>query len=304
MGTTSHVVVIGGGFGGLAAACTAAARGHKVELFEKTGKIGGRIVPGSVPAVKFDIKNYLSWLENELKTAEKTGGLKLRLNTEATPESIRGGKFDAAVVAVGTKLLSLNLPGSADVKMEQAVDVLNDAGRLGDAKKIVVVGGGVVGCEMAQWLAYEKGLDVTVVEMLPHFMEGACTANRGHLLYALHEAGVKLLNCAKVTGFAAGAVNISRNRHKNVPDPYNSWSPILPENIENPLAPKLGEEYADETLAADLVIIAAGGKADDALYFDMLKARAAEELYPIGDSFAPGKVQEAVRAAYRLGTTI
>ena len=298
------IAVVGGGPAGAVFALTAAARGHKVELFEKTGKIGGRIVPGSVPAVKFDIKNYLSWLENELKTAEKTGGLKLRLNTEATPESIRGGKFDAAVVAVGTKLLSLNLPGSADVKMEQAVDVLNGAGRLGDAKKIVVVGGGVVGCEMAQWLAYEKGLDVTVVEMLPHFMEGACTANRGHLLYALHEAGVKLLNCAKVTGFAAGAVNISRNRHKNVPDPYNSWSPILPENIENPLAPKLGEEYADETLAADLVIIAAGGKADDALYFDMLKARAAEELYPIGDSFAPGKVQEAVRAAYRLGTTI
>ena len=95
----------------------------------------------------------------------------------------------------------------------EATDLLLDPKLLKDAKNVVVVGGGVVGCETAYYLSYEHGRNVTVVEMLPHFMEGSCTANRGHLIHYLKKAGVKLLNCAKVTGFDEKHVLVEQNAH-------------------------------------------------------------------------------------------
>lgn len=71
-----------------------------------------------------------------------------------------------------------------------------------------------MGCETAYWLKYEKGCDVTVVEMLPYIMSGACTANRYHLIHYMEKAGVKLLNCAKVTGFTKDSVQIERTSQR------------------------------------------------------------------------------------------
>lgn len=165
------------------------------------------------------------------------------------------------------------------------------------AKKIVVIGGGVVGCETAYWLKYEHSCDVDVVEMLPYFMDGTCTANRGHLIHYLQKENVRLINCARVTGFQPGKVQICRNISKNVPNPYNTWQPILPKNVENPLAKKIGPETRDESLDADLVVFAMGGRPDDAAYLEAQRIHAAPELYNIGDSFASGRVLEATRAA-------
>lgn len=302
--TKKKIAVVGAGPGGAVLATTAAARGHNVELFEKTDKIGGRIVPGCVPKIKFDIQNYREYLENEVAKAEKEGNLKYHKNTAVDAESIAKGKYDAVVFAIGTRDAELPLPGIETVRTVQATKLFVDESQLGDAQNIVIVGGGVVGCEMAYWLTYEKGRRVQVVEMMPHFMHGVCTANRTHLIHGLHAAGVPLLNCTAVTGFEPGKVFITRNTHKNVPDPYNTWAPILPENIHNPLAPKLGNEPVNEVLAADLVVLAAGGRPDEALFFEAQHINAAPEMYNIGDSFAAGKVQEAVRAAYRLGITI
>ena len=179
-------------------------------------------------------------------------------------------------------------------------ELLDNPELLGSAKRVVIIGGGVVGCEIAYYLSYEKKCDVTVVEMLPYFMEGSCTANRGHLIYYMEKNGVRLINMAKVISFEEGRANISRNSHKNVPDPYNTWSPILPKNIVNPLAPKIKDEYRDEAIECDLVVFAAGGRPDDNLFFELQQAHAAPELYNIGDSFTGGRVLEAVRAGYRL----
>ncbi|WP_366448913.1 hypothetical protein [uncultured Pseudoflavonifractor sp.] len=151
---------------------------------------------------------------------------------------------------------------------------------------------------------YEQGREVKVVEMLPNFMEGVCTANRGHLLHYMEKAGVELYNCAKVTSFEPGKVHISRNVSKGAPNPYNTWQPLLPENIPNPLAPKLGPETREVTLDADLVVLAMGGRPDDAAYFEALAANAAPEIYNIGDSFAGGRVLEANRAAFRLAARV
>lgn len=298
------VAVIGGGPGGAMLAVTAAQRGHKVDLYEKTELLGGKIVPGCVPKIKFDIANYREYLEHIVEEAQKEGNLKYRRGTVATAEKLAEKCYDAIVFAVGTKAAVPPVPGLDKMPYVQAVDLFENPALMGDARRITIVGGGVVGCEMAQWLRYEHGREITVVEMAPYFMDGVCTANRAHLIYALKQAGVPLMNCTTVTGFDAGQVFVSRNHHKNVPNPYNTWAPILPHNIENPLAPKIESECKNEVLEAELVVLAAGGKPDDALYFEAQATHLAPELYNIGDSFAAGKVQEAVRAAYRLGVTI
>lgn len=298
------IAVVGGGPAGIVFAVQAAKRGHTVELLEKSGKLGGRVVPGSVPAVKFDFKNYLDWLNEQVRQAQQLPNFTLRLSTPVTTQWLAEQKFDTIVFAVGTKNACPPIPGLDKVKAVQAVDLLVNPGLLGDAKKVVVAGGGVVGCETAYWLRYEQGREVKVVEMLPNFMEGVCTANRGHLLHYMEKAGVELYNCAKVTSFEPGKVHISRNVSKGAPNPYNTWQPLLPENIPNPLAPKLGPETQEVALDADLVVLAMGGRPDDTAYFEALAANAAPEIYNIGDSFAGGRVLEANRAAFRLAARV
>ena len=300
-----RIAVVGAGPAGVLFATMAARRGHKVDLYEKTGRIGGRIVPGSVPRIKYDIRNYLLYLESELKAAEKAFDLDVHLNTEVTADSLKAKKYDAVVYAIGTKSGTPKFPGLENIPHVEATDLLINDALLGDAKNIVVVGGGVVGCETAYWLAYEKDdRKIKVVEMLPYFMKGTCTANRGHIIHYLKDQGVELLNCATVKEFDAKHVVIEKNTHKNVPNPYNTWSPILPENIENPLAPKIGNVPVRVSLDADLVVLAMGGKPDDAAYLDGQKQHVAPELYNIGDSFSAGRVLEACRAAYALATRI
>lgn len=296
--------VVGAGPAGVIFATEALRRGHTVELIEKSDRIGGRIVSGSVPAVKFDIKNYLTWLNQQVKEAEENPNFTLRMNTAATTKWLAEQKYDAIVFAVGTKDACPPIPGLDKVKYVQATALLENPELMGDAEKIVVAGGGVVGCETAYWLTYEHSKKVSVVEMLPNFMEGVCTANRGHLLHYMEKAGVELYNCSKVTSFEPGKVNIQRNVSKGVPNPYNTWQPLLPENIPNPLAKKPGPETQDVALDADLVVLAMGGRPDDALYYEALSENTAPEMFNIGDSFAGGKVLEATRAAFRLAREI
>jgi len=266
--------------------------------------VGGRLLPGSVPRIKYEINNYQKYLEKKLREAVAGGNVTLHFHHEVNAEELKSLGYDSLVFALGTLTAAPKLPGMEKVKTVQAVDLLSHPELLGDAKKIVVVGGGVVGCETAYWLKYEKGRDVAVIEMLPYIMKGTCTANRGHLIYYLRKAGVQLINCAKVTGFDTNLVKISRNVSKGVPDPYNTWQPILPENIENPLAPKIGGQEKAEELPADLVVLALGGRPDDSLYYQAQEIRAADELFNIGDSFSAGKVLEATRAAQTLAYSI
>ncbi len=299
-----HIAVIGAGPAGCNFALQAVARGHKVDLYEKSGSIGGKMIPGSTPKGKFDFNNYRMYVEATMNKSAEEGMIDIFLNTECNLDTLKKKSYDTIVTAIGTKAAALNLPGYENIKTAQATELLENPELLGEAKKVVIIGGGVVGCETAYWLSFEKNMDVTVVEMLPYIMDGACTANRGHLIYYMKKNGVKLINMAMVKGFENSKVKISRNTHKNVPNPYNTWQPILPKNIENPLAPKVKDEYQEEFLAADLVVFAMGGRPDDSLYFALQEAHASPEIYNIGDSFAAGRVLEANRTAYNLAVKL
>ena len=299
--TPKRIGVVGGGCAGMNFALYAAQRGHTVEILEKSDRLGGKLNPAGVPMVKYDLNNYNAWLKAQIA---KNSAVTVRLNCTVTNELLKEAAYDAVVYCCGTREGVPPIKGIESCKYVQAVDLLNDPSLLGGAKKVVVVGGGAVGMETAYFLSYEKSCKVQIVEMLPYFIDGACTANRGHLIHYLEKNGGELINCAKVMEFGPGMVKISRNISKGVPDPYNTWQPILPKNIENPLAPKIGSETFVQELCCDLVVLAMGGRGDDRPFLSGLQAKVAPEVYNIGDSFNAGRVLEANRAAYRLAMEI
>ncbi len=299
-----RIAVVGGGPGGMVCAAVAARRGHTVDLFEKQA-LGGRLVPGGVAKIKYEIVNYREYLERSVKLAEESGRLKLR-REPASAQSLKDAGYDTVIMAVGSTEPGLKLAENtkSNCRVMRATELFLKPEALEGIQRAVVIGGGVVGCEAAYWLAYEHGIQTSVVEMTEYFMHHVCTANRAHLIYYLKKAGVKLLNCARFEGLGENGVHISRNVSSSVPNPYVTWHPILPENIENPLAPKIKEDIRNENIPAELVVVATGGKPDDALFFECQRINAAPQLYNIGDSFMVGKVLEAVRAAYRLALNL
>lgn len=308
-----RVAVVGAGPAGMVCALTASRRGHAVTLIDASDKLGGKLVAAGAARIKFDVENYRVYLERQVRKQADEGNLTLELGHAATKDALAAARYDAIVCAAGAHEATPPIPGLSELVdaglAVPATRLLREPELLGQARSVTVIGGGAVGCEVAQWLAVERSVSqVSVVEMLPHMMQGACTANRGHLLHALAGHGVRLLNMTRVERaeqtLGGTLMHVSRNRHKNVPDPYVSWTPILPENVVNPLAPKVGDDWHEEVIASDLVVIACGGQADDSLFYELQQTHAAPELRNIGDGFAPGRVLEAVRAAYRLGTTI
>ncbi len=304
VGRPKKVAVVGGGPAGIVCALSAARRGHQVILYEAREEIGGMLVPGSRPAIKFDITNYLNYLRHEVEKAQKEFGLELLTSTTPGTDELKKKNFDVIVHAVGSQQSRPPVPGIEAENVVFAVDVLRDPALIGDSQNIVVVGGGVVGCETAYFLSHEKGRNVTLVEMLPHFMPGVCTANRGWLIHYLEKQQVPLLNCTRLKEVCEKEVLLSRNISKTVPDPYVTWAPILPENIENPFAKVIKEELQDQTVPADLVILAAGAHPDESLYRELVHSNAAPDIRVIGDSFELGKILEATRSAYSVGVSI
>jgi 2-enoate reductase len=299
-----NIGVIGGGPAGVMFATIAAKRGHKVALIEKTDEIGGKIIPGSIPKIKFELDNYKKYLERQVNNLQKLENFKYIPNTEATLPWIKEQNFDSVVFAIGGKEIMVPFKNLEKANVVEATELLKNPKLVKDIKRAVVIGGGVVGCETAYWLKYEYGLDVTVVEMEKYFMNHVCTANRGHLIYYLEKEGVKLLNCTKVVGFEEGGVKVIQNISKSVPNPYLVWHPILPENIENPLAGKMQVEEQEKIIEADIYVMALGNKPEDSIFYKAQEERLATEIYNIGDSLKNGKVLEATRAANALGRTI
>lgn len=296
------IAIIGGGPAGVTAAQTLIARGHSVDLYEKRA-VGGVINEGSVAKIKYEVKNYLEYLQGVVQDLVKSGKLKL-IEEEANAAALKLKQYDCIITACGAAQTKPPVEGADGKNTLFAVDVLNNPSLVKDAEKVVVIGGGVVGTETAYYLAYELGKKVAVVEMDKYFMNHTCTANRGHIIHYLEEKGVTLLNCTKLKKVNEDSVTLLVNKHKNVPDPYLTWAPILPENIINPMEKKVKDVYGESTIACDKVIFAAGVKSSDKLYYELLDQNAAPEIYNIGDSYKSGKVFDAVRGAFRKAQSI
>ncbi len=150
------VLVVGGGPGGLEAAATAAARGHKVILAEKSDSLGGLLKFTDYDSLKADLKRLKDHLVHRVEAA----GVEIRLNTEVTAELVAQIHPDALLIAAGSTPVVFPLPGIETA--QHATTAYTNLDALG--KTVAVMGGGLVGCETALFLA-ETGRDVTIIEM-------------------------------------------------------------------------------------------------------------------------------------------
>jgi 2,4-dienoyl-CoA reductase-like NADH-dependent reductase (Old Yellow Enzyme family) len=153
------IIVIGGGIAGMEAAIVAARRGYDVSVYEKGDKLGGQWLLAAIPPGKTEYNTFTIWQKNQLKEL----GIKVYLNTEATAGMIVDQKPDAVIVSTGALPVTPKIKGIDCQNVMQAFDVLD--GKDIPGKRVVVVGGGLVGCETALHLAI-SGTKVFIIEML------------------------------------------------------------------------------------------------------------------------------------------
>jgi 2-enoate reductase len=298
------IAVIGAGPSGLLCAITAARRGHQVTLYEKAGRVGGMLVPGSVPKIKYEVKNYLAYLEHFLETASRETKLEVKLESIVLPETIKESDFDSVVVCVGGRPIRPEVFSAQQANVIQAIDLFCNPALATDASNVVVVGAGAVGCEAAHFLTTELAKKVTVVELLPYIMPGLCTANRAHMIHELERLQVPLWNCTRLMGIDGRTIQVARNISATVPDPYVTWAPVLPDNIKNPFARPIKEDIQEQTLVADLIVLAMGLHPDRAFYEACVAAQIAPEVIHLGDAFQIGSIREAVKSGFLAGRNI
>jgi 2,4-dienoyl-CoA reductase-like NADH-dependent reductase (Old Yellow Enzyme family)/NADPH-dependent 2,4-dienoyl-CoA reductase/sulfur reductase-like enzyme len=154
-----RVVVVGGGPGGMMAAITAAERGHRVTLLEKSDGLGGLLRTMDHEPAKWEVRRYKDFLAAKVSRTVPD----VRLNAEATPEVVKALNPDVVIAAVGSTPLVPDIPGLDRRKALTAMDVYYSTEKVG--KSVVIVGGGLLGCETALFLT-GQGRRVTIVEIL------------------------------------------------------------------------------------------------------------------------------------------
>lgn len=252
------VVIIGGGPAGMEAAIVASMRGHEVTLFEKETQLGGNLLVCSVPPFKSEFDHLTRYLFAQLHKQ----GITVKLNKEATTQLSKVREADAVILATGASPLLPDIPGAEGKNVFTASDVLKERKEVGN--RVIIVGGGMVGCETAEYLV-KKGKNVTLLEMYDKFARDMGPTLRWRLLARLKEGGVR---------FETG-VNVTRIRENGVEGLRNSRS-----------------EFFD----GDDIILAVGMKSNDVLA-EKLKTKV-PELYQVGDSLQPRKLGEAMWEAY------
>lgn len=185
------VLVVGAGPGGLEAARMSAFRGHRVTLCEQSDVLGGMVALGCKPPSKAELGTLLEFYAGELRRNK----VELRLGETVTAEFVKEMAPDVIVVATGTTPLVPPIPGLDSPNVVQSRDVL--AGRATLAGSAVVVGGGDVGCETAEYLR-ARGLEVTVLEMAEDFAREMEPGTRGMFLPHLRSMGIRLISSARV----------------------------------------------------------------------------------------------------------
>ncbi len=152
---SKKIAIIGGGFGGMEAAIVCAQRGHKVDLYEKTDKLGGVFIAAAAPSYKEKDRDLIAWYNREI---QKYDSIKIHMNTEVKDVASLGA--DEVIVATGAVANKIPVPG-ADKAIE-AIDFLLGNKEVG--QNVTVIGGGLTGCEIAYEL-YLQGKNPTIVEM-------------------------------------------------------------------------------------------------------------------------------------------
>lgn len=261
------VFIIGGGPAGLVAARTAAERGHHVTLFEKDAELGGWLRVGCLPPYKDEIRV----LAERLSARAHQSGVKVQLNSEANPYIVAEGKPDVLILAYGAAVLIPDLPGVHLPHVLPAEEVL--AGRNAVQGSVIIIGGGLVGCETAEFLIQQvKGVtSVTILEMQDRLAVNISPTYRPFFLARLKKIGIRSETKITVQAITDHGVEIIKN---GVP----------------------------EFLKGDAVVLAIGLQADRT--FAEKFQGVAPEIFSVGDCVKPRMIREAIEEGFQVGREI
>ncbi len=258
------VVVIGGGPAGMEAARVAILRGHKVTLIEKDKTLGGHLIEATKAPFKADTRKLLDWLIQQVSQI----GVEVKLETKATAETIKALQPDALIVAVGSGPIKPPVPDASSIV--EAAEVLMEQCEIGS--NVIVVGGGLIGCETALYLAETLKKKVTVIEMLDKILVEMEPVSSMALTERLAKAGVEV---------------------------HTRWHV---EHIEPNKVLCADKTWSKHELDADTIVLAMGLAAERKAAREFLGL--APEVYVIGDCVKARKIYNAFEDAWRAALSI
>lgn len=264
--THKQVMVVGGGVGGLCAAFVAAERGHDVTLYEASETLGGNMRLAAFPPGKGDITNMV---RAYIHRCEKDG-VRIVLNQEVTLDLIQKENPDAVIVATGAKPLVLPIEGIDQPEILSGSDVLD--GKCAPGKKVLVVGGGMVGCEIAALLG-EQEHEVSVIELRDEIGADVIKEHKIYLMKDFAQYQIGQITGAKVCRFYKDGV-----------------------------AYETADGRMQETRGYDSVVLAMGYKNYNPLGAGI--EALGKEVYVIGDAVQARRALDATREAYEVATKL
>lgn len=262
------IMVIGGGVAGMEAARTAAIKGHNVELFEKRSQLGGHVIDTAEMEFKKDEERLVNWYKNNLQK----NGVNIHLNQKVEKNDIED-KFEEIVVATGSSCFQPEINGID--KCENTTTATNLL--LGEEKagaKTIIIGGGLVGCETAYWLA-KNDTEVILIEQLDQLMQSGIKvphANEKILKDLMNYEAVKTITGKTV-------VEVNENKVTLIDD-----------------------NAVKEEIEADTVVTATGLKPDKKLYNELKNDYA--NLHLIGDAREAQNIMHAIWEGYEIGRSL
>ncbi|MGI5985146.1 MAG: FAD-dependent oxidoreductase [Clostridiales bacterium] len=303
------ILVLGAGVAGCEFAIQAAQIGHDVTIWEKSDHIGGQVLLASAIHSKNEFCNIVSYYSAMLEKLN----INLTLNKDASLEGIKSAGFDIIVTALGNTPKAVNIPGNSSIPVYTANDIFS--GKVIAGKNVVLIGGGAVGCECADYLAYEAALSPEEV----YFMLSQHSEDTEKVLGMIDKTrrNIAIVDMVKIgTGFEPGTawpLMKELNRFGVKQYPFAKILGVTDNSIEiEAVEQKTREQKAREretgisepdklikvSIPCDTIIISAGATPNSELY-EALKSDGFN-VFNIGDSSQLGKISDAVSQAIEL----
>ncbi len=253
-----RVLVIGAGPSGLECARVAALRGHNVFLHEKGRELGGQMNIAAIPPHKGEIKELAGFLISQVKDL----GVHMKLGEEVDDTVIDKIKPDLVILATGSMPIHPDIPGVQHSHVLTAEEILTGASFGGN---VVIIGGGMVGCETAEFLA-DKGAKVTIVEMLAHVGTDMGVLTRALLMERMKQKGIRVFTKRRLKEIIPGGLILEKDGHA--------------ESIDH----------------VDTIVLAMGYKSDNDV--EEIIEEKGLPFYKIGDCLEPRTIMEAIHEGF------